>query len=1479
MGFWFALFLWAVGFVLQDYFRPKLPSQEPSGEGDFQFPTATEGRKIPQVVGGTVKVKGPNTLWVGEWEAEPVTVETGMIFKKDETVGYKYKVALALGQFIGETAGMSAIYIGDDKVWDMFTDNSGNPASVADIDLPGLFGGEREGGGFQGRVRAFLGTNSQTVSTFLADRVPLQSAWPGMVYVVITDLTETSGAIIGESNQLRDIRIEWQCYKTLAQGDLGNTLSLTGDQHIIGRDANPIECAYRVLNAPDFGISTNEINYTNFQTVAATCYTEGIGYSQLIDSEQEAYSILAEIEKHIDGYIGPNPQTGLIEVKLARADYVIEDEFQATEENIIAINEYAKPEWPQTKNEVKVRFVNREKDYTDDHAVAQDMAGRLITGRPQSITVRFPGLRAADAANRIVARASRAYFWPLEKMQLEMDRTAYAIRPGDVVVVTHSDINATLLPCRVTRTSTGDPVKQTIKLDVVADVFADETGLQAAPPASEWIPATDAVVAPITNFDHINAPRWIMRKEELEFAPHRLWMVARDAPNNAWQLSVARSRDVPFGGGFTTFDPYLDPINVYSPMGFLAADTVSSPELGLDFLRDTVNQGAATVSEGGVMYVDEFSGMSSLPGSYIPNTQFDGMAIINPGATNEEYVAFRECSIVNGQYEFTGLYRGIETPISQHAVGEPVYFLDRGAFLELTLREGDESYSAQHQLTHYAPGGASAASGYIYPEQLFDNETYRKPNPPAYLIFPQLSTSVLFADGDLDASQPDSFTAPNFQGVQVDVYNRKHEQTNFIAAAGSLEEDFSVYDNNDFVDRNPTVNMFVYNLDTHPTPVRGNQLFEINTTGAVNRAGIVQLTQEALQTGGAFSPLNARLEITIENTASPAIEGVLAGVESRSQWIDKVITFNPQEFTYEMGEETLLLLHFTGETGTTKVIDYGWFNHPVTLKGNLEISQAVADDDFSGHGSPNPRSSPQQTFPSGHLSLTAADTQSPDTSPLVYNVCEVTDVSPKALSPANMDQSVGYMVQARVRFNGAPAGLNPIVTRWRTSDNQRAFWFGVDGLTMRCEHSNDGVTALAEATGNLTWNTGQWYELTWTVNDDYTQYFRDGVFVANDFHSWGDMFESAAPVIIGGDADGDTVAQDMQIDEVRITKIPVYRAPYTKHQRPYLGREHQTTLLLNWENTDYAVGSPGGSLGKEYVSDDLSRFPIEFPNLGSTNTFITDGDSKFGTRCLSMDGIRSTSGIEYNDGVWIRDSGAFGYLDAGSYEYITNFGFRDFTCEMWVKFNTLPFTADGAALITKYWRGVTGTSPWGDFFWEFTTAGQMFFSYDGRKEGFSTYDTGAVSVGSPELATGQWYHVAMVRKDGNFSMFFDGRRIFYDTSGDAAINMDNGSGAALAIGRRFSTSSGTTRHRTWDGFIDEVRITNGTAHYDGATYTVPTAAFPVPDRENDPAPPSPQSPTGPPSPQSPQGPSPASPQDEGAEGFAGAPADWTPEDL
>ena len=85
--------------------------------GDFQVPTAEEGRVIP-VVFGTVKLAGPNVVWYGNLKIVPIHSEMnfflggfiGQILSK-HTVGYKYYLGMDLMLCHGPVDGLAVLNV------------------------------------------------------------------------------------------------------------------------------------------------------------------------------------------------------------------------------------------------------------------------------------------------------------------------------------------------------------------------------------------------------------------------------------------------------------------------------------------------------------------------------------------------------------------------------------------------------------------------------------------------------------------------------------------------------------------------------------------------------------------------------------------------------------------------------------------------------------------------------------------------------------------------------------------------------------------------------------------------------------------------------------------------------------------------------------------------------------------------------------------------------------------------------------------------------------------------------------------------------------------------------------------------------------------------------------------------------------------------------------------------------------------------
>lgn len=77
MGFWLVM-AWIASAVISYALRPKPQAHNATAAnlGDFEVPTAEEGREIP-VLFGTRDLAGPNVVWYGDLTAWPIKKSSG----------------------------------------------------------------------------------------------------------------------------------------------------------------------------------------------------------------------------------------------------------------------------------------------------------------------------------------------------------------------------------------------------------------------------------------------------------------------------------------------------------------------------------------------------------------------------------------------------------------------------------------------------------------------------------------------------------------------------------------------------------------------------------------------------------------------------------------------------------------------------------------------------------------------------------------------------------------------------------------------------------------------------------------------------------------------------------------------------------------------------------------------------------------------------------------------------------------------------------------------------------------------------------------------------------------------------------------------------------------------------------------------------------------------------------------------------------
>jgi hypothetical protein len=317
MPFWFTLFLFTLSFVATALLapKPKLQNAKAGSFKDSSFPITKEGTPVT-LFWGTVRLRGPNVLWYGDFYTQAMTqkVKTGLFSSKRVITGYRYFLGmhLGLGLYCPFSAGASfrKIWADDKLLWsgDVAPGPAGEPIYIGQ---GSAFGGKDRGGGFRGTIRLYSGTFAQTTSSYLLSKLSPQSivpAYRGLVHAVLERCE------VGEQPQVRPLSFE---VSMIPEG-LGFGA--------IGDDANPVEILYDILRSDwgRLGIDPALIDTDSFSDGAQVCENEGNGMSIALASPGDASDAIEEILTQIDAILFEEPSTRKITL------YTIQEKMNTT---------------------------------------------------------------------------------------------------------------------------------------------------------------------------------------------------------------------------------------------------------------------------------------------------------------------------------------------------------------------------------------------------------------------------------------------------------------------------------------------------------------------------------------------------------------------------------------------------------------------------------------------------------------------------------------------------------------------------------------------------------------------------------------------------------------------------------------------------------------------------------------------------------------------------------------------------------------------------------------------------------------------------------------------------------------------------------------------------------------------------------------------------------------------------------------------
>lgn len=678
--------------------KPKIENARAANLGDFNFPRANEGDPWPLIY-GKVKIKGPNTLWYGNLRAVPIIVKGprkyGVVGPKSKTVtGYKYHLGMDLGLCLGPGVALRRIWAGDDVCW------SGNVTSGSlYINAPNLYGDDNSGGGVRGTCRFYPGSNTQAVDPLIASATDgaHTTRMPMKCHIVFEDF------YVGTSPGIKPFYFELECYP--------NTLGIPDGKHRLGDDCNLIEVLYDLLvnRFARRGTPISKINVINWRAIAVQLYDEGNVGSFKIEASNTGRDVVNEILRQIDAMMYTDPATGMIELKLIRNDYDPLAIPHYREGQIVQVRNYSKPNWEATVNQLRVKFIDRESDYTSRPVMEQDMANINMQQQVRSSEMEFPTCYNRSLAQQLAGRELALVKTPFTKAEINFNRMVEQLRPGDVFRYSFSDYEIDSEIVRVQGFDLGSLEEGTITAIVVQDRFIYGSSA-LLPPGSEWAPPVYTVSA-AQGVLATRAPYWFNIQAGDPDPSHAfiLFFAERGASelSQAYRLSAG--------------DTILEDHREYS---------VSAP------LAVAMPATSATIGS---------LPLASMPAAFPSVSDNDIRAGWNLAYVDGEYIAFRSV----GGNNLTTVYRGIfGTVPALHPVGALVRFLGTDGEVEAML---DQAFPVGQSVAFtIEPQGIL---GRIYDE---DATTYINYNPSAISLTPRPPFNVL-----VNGSSTPSAVAPN----------------------------------------------------------------------------------------------------------------------------------------------------------------------------------------------------------------------------------------------------------------------------------------------------------------------------------------------------------------------------------------------------------------------------------------------------------------------------------------------------------------------------------------------------------------------------------------------------------------------------------------------------------------------------------------------------------------------------------------------
>jgi hypothetical protein len=256
------------------------------------------------------------------------------------------------------------------------------------------------------------------------------------------------------------------------------------------------------------GMPRSFIDHASFTAVAQTLISEGFGICIRWNRQEDIDRFVQIIVNTIGGVVYIDRQTGLLKLRLLRADYAPEALPIFTFENgMLEIIEDESSSSDTTYNEIIVNYIDPISGRKGQVRV-QNIASFQSLGTMISTSVDYLGVPTPALAMRLAQRDLQANSADVRRMRIKFDRVGFSFAPGDVIRISAPSRGIGNLILRIGEIEEGPLEDNTITVVAVQDVFSLPATSFVTPQRSFWIPPdrsarviSERLVGEMTYFD------------------------------------------------------------------------------------------------------------------------------------------------------------------------------------------------------------------------------------------------------------------------------------------------------------------------------------------------------------------------------------------------------------------------------------------------------------------------------------------------------------------------------------------------------------------------------------------------------------------------------------------------------------------------------------------------------------------------------------------------------------------------------------------------------------------------------------------------------------------------------------------------------------------------------------------------------------------------------------------------------------------